>query len=91
MSKDRQARQMFEQIKSKNLVAEIWELLTEEAINAIGFENVNDAVKTVHQGILAEALSKYTNPLSPEYQPEFDAQIRSLRPDWFEDEMEVTA
>ncbi len=33
---------------------------------------------------LAEALESYTNPNSPEYDPEFDRQIRKVRPDWFE-------
>ncbi|HEX8324735.1 MAG TPA: hypothetical protein VF595_12580 [Tepidisphaeraceae bacterium] len=35
---------------------------------------------------LAVALESYTNPNHPEYDPEFDAQIRALRPDWFEGE-----
>ena len=35
---------------------------------------------------LAEALEAYTDPDHPEFDPEFDAEIRSLRPDWFEDE-----
>ena len=34
---------------------------------------------------LAEALEAYTDPTHPEYDPEFDGRIRSLRPDWFED------
>jgi hypothetical protein len=33
---------------------------------------------------LAHALDAYTTPGNPEYDPEFDAHIRALRPDWFE-------
>lgn len=32
---------------------------------------------------LATALDSYTDPTSPEYDPDFDRQIRELRPDWF--------
>jgi hypothetical protein len=32
---------------------------------------------------LAEALDHYTDLTHPEYDPEFDAKIRKLRPDWF--------
>lgn len=32
---------------------------------------------------LAEALEAYTTPGDPQYDPEFDAKIRALRPDWF--------
>mgnify|MGYP003580000454 CR=1 FL=1 len=32
---------------------------------------------------LAEALDNYTDPTHPEYDAEFDKQIRTLRPDWF--------
>lgn len=34
---------------------------------------------------LAEALEAYTDPSNPEYDPEFDREIRKLRPDWFDD------
>jgi hypothetical protein len=34
---------------------------------------------------LAEALARYTDPDDPEYDPEFDREIRRLRPDWFEE------
>ncbi len=34
---------------------------------------------------LGEALGNYTNPDHPEYDPAFDAEVRKLRPDWFED------
>ena len=37
---------------------------------------------------LAEALDNYTDPNHPEYDPEFDREIRRLRPDWFIDEVE---
>jgi len=30
-------------------------------------------------------LEAYTDPTHPEYDPDFDGQIRTLRPDWFED------
>ncbi len=36
---------------------------------------------------LAEALEAYTDPTHPEYDPDFDRQIRALRPDWFEGEL----
>lgn len=32
---------------------------------------------------LAEALERYTDPDDPEYDPDFAAEIRRLRPDWF--------
>lgn len=35
---------------------------------------------------LAEALEAYTTLGHPQYDPKFDAKIRALRPDWFEDE-----
>ena len=35
---------------------------------------------------LAEALEHYTDPDDPEYDEEFDKQIRALRPDWFDPE-----
>lgn len=35
---------------------------------------------------LAEALEAYTTPSHPEYDPEFDAEIRALRPEWFDDD-----
>lgn len=38
---------------------------------------------------LAEALESYTDPSNPEYDPEFDREIRTLRPDWFEDYEQV--
>lgn len=34
---------------------------------------------------LAEALETYTTLGHPQYDPKFDAKIRALRPDWFED------
>jgi len=34
---------------------------------------------------LGEALESYTDPNSPDYDPEFDKQIRESRPDWFAD------
>lgn len=37
---------------------------------------------------LAEALEAYTDPTHPEYDPEFDGHIRSLRPDWFVDNVQ---
>jgi len=33
---------------------------------------------------LANALDAYTDPTNPEYDPDFDREIRRLRPDWFE-------
>jgi len=33
---------------------------------------------------LAEALESYTDPTHSEYDPDFDRQIRTLRPDWFD-------
>lgn len=35
---------------------------------------------------LAEALEAYTDPTHPEYDTDFDREIRALRPDWFEGE-----
>ena len=35
---------------------------------------------------LAEALDAYTTPGDPQYDPKFDAKIRALRPDWFEED-----
>lgn len=34
-------------------------------------------------------LDNYTNPKHPDYDAEFDAKIRSLAPQWFEDEPKV--
>lgn len=34
---------------------------------------------------LAIALENYTNPNHPEYDKNFDEEIRRVRPDWFED------
>lgn len=39
--------------------------------------------KKIDEAELADALERYTNPDDPEYDPEFDAKIRKLRPDWF--------
>jgi hypothetical protein len=38
------------------------------------------------EGELAEALAHFTDPNHPDYDPEFDKEIRRLRPDWFKDE-----
>jgi hypothetical protein len=35
---------------------------------------------------LAVSLDNYTDPNHPEYDAEFDAKIRELRPDWFANE-----
>ena len=35
---------------------------------------------------MADAIDRYTDPQHPEYDPEFDKQIRELRPDWFDSE-----
>jgi hypothetical protein len=32
---------------------------------------------------LGAALDRYTDPSDPEYDPEFDREIRQTRPDWF--------
>lgn len=40
---------------------------------------------------LGEALDAYTDPTHPEYDPEFDRAIRSLRPDWFDDQERGTS
>lgn len=34
---------------------------------------------------LAVALDHYTNPLDPEYDAEFTAELRRIRPDWFDE------
>lgn len=34
---------------------------------------------------LAVALERYTNPLDPEYDAKFTAELRRIRPDWFEE------
>ena len=34
---------------------------------------------------LAEALEHYTNPDDPQYDAEFTAELRRIRPDWFND------
>jgi hypothetical protein len=38
---------------------------------------------TIKEQELASALERYTDPSNPEYDAEFDKQIRQLRPDWF--------
>ena len=43
-------------------------------------------VESDEESELAEALAAYTDPTHPEYDPEFDREIRTLRPDWFEGE-----
>ncbi len=40
---------------------------------------------------LAEALDRYTNPMSPEYDADFHAEVRAIRPDWFDDDPNVQA
>ena len=44
-----------------------------------------------NQHELAIALAHYTTPSDPQYDPEFDAEIRRLRPDWFTPEAEEEA
>ncbi len=34
---------------------------------------------------LAGALDRYTNPLDPEYDAKFTAELRRIRPDWFDE------
>jgi hypothetical protein len=38
---------------------------------------------TIREQELASALEHCTNPSDPEYDADFDKQIRQLRPDWF--------
>ncbi len=40
------------------------------------------SLKREHE--LAEALDRYTDPNYPEYDAKFDAEIRRIRPDWFD-------
>jgi hypothetical protein len=42
--------------------------------------------KAERENELAVALDAYTDPRSPEYDREFDKQIRALRPDWFSEQ-----
>ena len=36
------------------------------------------------EACLTAALERYTDPNHPEYDAEFDKEIRRLRPDWFD-------
>ena len=48
--------------------------------------NLTRALVGLRDKPLAECLENYTNPDHPEYDAEFDAHIRQLRPDWFAEE-----
>jgi hypothetical protein len=48
-------------------------------------EIVDQAAKEEAAMDLAEAVDRYTDPDDPEYDAEFDAALRRLRPDWFEE------
>jgi len=50
-------------------------------------EALMENLKTSRATELAESLKAYTDPASPEYDPDFDEEIRELRPDWFCHEM----
>jgi hypothetical protein len=41
------------------------------------------AREVAREAELAMALEKYMTPGNAEYDPDFDAEIRRLRPDWF--------
>lgn len=51
---------------------------------------VAEIIGVIREHELAEALDNYTNPAHPDFDPVFNAEIRRLRPDWFDDEPPVS-
>ena len=60
-------------------------LLRDEGVRVLEVVADRAIALETEENDLAESLANYTNPDHPEYDPEFDKQIRTLRPDWFDD------